>query len=72
MSKIAQAVLDYNNNLLALTNRRADAQQAADDKAARAAEAAEQELLIELPESRKRDRGKQRAIEKQLKQPTLK
>ena len=65
--QIAQAVLDYNNNLLALTNRRADAQQAADDKAARAAEAAEKAANRATEKAEREDRRKQRAIEKRIK-----
>ena len=65
--QIAQAVLDYNNNLLALTNRRADAQQAADDKAARAAEAAEKAADRATRKAEREDRRKQRAIEKRIK-----
>ena len=57
--QIAQAVLDYNNELLALTNRRADAQQAADDKAQRAADKASNKAERE-------DRRKQRAIERRI------
>ena len=65
--QIDQAVLDYNNNLLALTNRRADAQQAADDKAARAAEAAEKAANRATKKAEREDRRKQRAIEKRIK-----
>jgi hypothetical protein len=57
--QLAQAVLDYNNDLLALTNRRADAQQAADDKAKRAADKASNKAERE-------DRRKQRAIERRI------
>lgn len=65
--QIAQAVLDYNNNVLALTNRRADAQQAADDKAARAAEAAQKAADRATKKAEREDRRKQRAIEKRIK-----
>jgi hypothetical protein len=57
--QLSQAVLDYNNDLLALTNRRADAQQAADDKATRAADKASNKAERE-------DRRKQRAIERRI------
>ena len=65
--QLSQAVLDYNNDLLALTNRRADAQQAADDKAARAAEAAEKAADRATEKAEREDRRKQRAIEKRIK-----
>ena len=57
--QLSQAVLDYNNDLLALTNRRADAQQAADDKAERAANKA-------TNKAEREDRRKQRAIERRI------
>ena len=58
--QLSQAVLEYNNDLLALTNRRADAQQAADDKAERAANKA-------ANKAEREDRRKQRAIERRIK-----
>jgi colicin import membrane protein len=72
--QINQAVLDYNNELLALTNRRADAQQAADDKAARAAEkatkAAEKATKAAERAAKKAEREaekQQRAIDRRVK-----